>query len=736
MNATGPQSRAMRDKDRTLEALLIDYQIARDDDRNSAQMLLNFLGIGITMMALLAAFISKACSAEAWDSLQTFTQCDTAIPRPLFAFIPLAIGALLGWVAINGVTATEQNYYMRELELQILEILGDDEDSSRLRMPSYSNMTARFLSQTRGPFAARFLVFTMYATVGLLGIGIAVVCLLITQPVWLQVGASLVYLGVVAAIIRLTVIGSYSSSGTWQMMGPDLDAELQRTRQRRINQAKRPDSSRSLVTYLLLPRPPEILMKSVFVAGGLVFSTVVFGESSSRALWLEVCMAVFILEYLVYQARYTLNDLAGAEGDAKHPGLVGGRFPTRDGELSPTDAGIALLVSLLRVALALALTVVWYEGPQRAILLGAIIAVGVLSIVYDRLRDHNRERAEETEAPYSQLTRPSSSSSAVFVLVGGGYALRVFTGLSLGSGQAPWLFLATALVSFWVFGIMFVTMTWAVDVAFYLGDPDDDGHYPLSERVRNHPHYGPIAQQAFGRAGSVLTLNGTLTTRCAIPTDWRPRKDEDSPWKHLLHIKPLQNLRHVTWWSVSLLLSAGGMAALAGLILRLDAAPIVALGVATAVLTQVLYGRGRAALLMGLPVVGAAVSLWMTDRSAVTAIAAWIPLAAAYGTFLAFQGLDPQHQRARVREWLEPLGDWLLIPVALVVVALIGRNPWPELNSHHHGDRPAGTSQVESTKTDAASAATEAHPLGEDQSSETPPEADRPEAHRSTPDRR
>lgn len=668
----------MQDKDRTLEALLIDYQIARDDDRNSSQMLLNFLGIGITLMALIAAFISRACGAESWDSLETFTQCQPAIPPALFAFVPLAVAALLGWVAINGVTATEQNYYMRELELQILEILGDPKDrgaEGRLQMPSYSNMTAKFLSQTRGPLAARFLVITMYGTVGLLGMGIAIICILITKPLYLQIGATLVYLAVVAAILRLTIIGSYSSSGAWRMMGPDLEVELQRTKERRTARVAQGESSRSLVTYLLLPRPPEMLMKSVFVAGGLVFSAVMFGATSSRPLWLDVCLAVFILEYLVYQARYTLNDLAGAEGDARHPGLAGGRFPTRDGELSSTQAGIALLVAFLRVALAIVLVISWYQGAQRTVLLGSILAVGVLSVAYDRLRD--RERIRCRKANYVQLTRPSLASSAVFVLVGSGYAIRVCAGVSLGSSSAPWSFLAATFVSFWVFGIMFVTMTWAVDVVFYLGEADCDRAYPLSEDLREHPHYGPIARQTFSHASSVLALNGKLSEHSAIPRGWRTLKNQDLAWQNLLSIQPLLHLRHATWWSTSLVISSAGMAALAGLALGLEVAQVLALSVIAATLTQVLYAIGGAVLLLSLPVIAAAVSLLIVDEPTVVAIGAWLPLCVVYGTFLGFQRLDPRSQRARVRDWFARLVVLVMTPIALVVQVLIGRNPWP-----------------------------------------------------------
>lgn len=714
------------DADRTLEALLIDYQIARDDDRNSSQMLLNFLGIGITLLALLAAFISRACSADSWDNLQTFTQCDTAIPRPLFAFIPLAVAALLGWVAINGVTATEQSYYLRELELQILELLGDDREARRMRLPSYTNMTARFLSQTRGPLAARFLVFTMYITVGFLGLGIAAICILITQPFWFQVVASLVYLAVVAAIVRLTIIGSYSSSGTWRMMGPDLDAELQRTRERRIAAGQKPASSRPLVTYLLLPRPPEILMKSVFVAGGLLFSAVVFGEPSSRPLWVDLLLAIFILEYLVYQARYTLNDLAGAEGDAQHPGLAGGRFPTRNGQLSPTDASIALLVSAGRVALAFGLTITLFDGQQRGVLLAAIIAVGVLSVVYDRLRD--RERRRHLSADFAGLTRSSLGSSAVFILVGSGYAVRVCSGLALGATSAPWLFLVVAFVSFWAFGIMFVTMTWAVDVVFYLGDADPDGGYPLSDQVREHPHYGPVARQAFTQPLSALNLSGVLSAGSAIPMDWRRRKDEPSPWHDLLRCKPLEHLRGGTWWSICLVVAAAGLAAMAGIVMQLGPGPTVFLSLGVAVITQALYALGRAVVLISIPFAGLGASLVVVDQPMPDVIAAWIPLAAGYATFLAFQRLDPKSQRARVRDWLAPLPTLVLTPVVLSVALLIGRNPWPSLKPPDwlklpiwlsrllRPDDPSETAGKEPTTTAAASEAKQEPPAAAGQS--------------------
>ncbi len=261
-------------------------------------------------------------------------------------------------------------------------------------------------------------------------------------------------------------------------------------------------------------------------------------------------------------------------------------------------------------------------------------------------------------------------------------------------------------------------------------NPDNHGKHPLSEGVWEHPHYGPIARQAYTHSSSALLLNGQVEGGSAIPTDWRTRRANDPTWGPLLQVRPLLRLRSPTWWSLSLVLSSAGMAALAGLSLQLDTATTFLVSLVVAALAQTLYAVRRSVWLLLIPLTGATLSFWGTDESTVTIVAAWLPLATICGTFLAFQRLDPPGLRPRVRDWLTRISILALVPAAIFIQTLIGRNPWPWLMPESLGKRP----DAESTTTDAANAATAGLPPPVDRSATESPQGEAPEGRRSTPD--
>src|SRR4051794_815510 len=85
-------------------------------------------------------------------------------------------------------------------------------------------------------------------------------------------------------------------------------------------------SGRSLVSYLVIPRPKD-LGKAVIVPLGMTVGFISVGEVTASGL-VRGLIVWAVLELLVYQARYQINDVRGFAADQQHPDAASrGRLP-------------------------------------------------------------------------------------------------------------------------------------------------------------------------------------------------------------------------------------------------------------------------------------------------------------------------------------------------------------------------------------------------------------------------
>ena len=224
-------------------------------------------------------------------------------------------------------------------------------------------------------------------------------------------------------------------------------------------------SERSLRSYLLLPRPGDLVKAWIFPAGFLLGVLAAGGASGEEVL--RAAVAWGALELLIYQARYQWNDIRGFAADQRHPERAArGRLPgpiSRGREHIRASALVAIgrlgLVALLAAALPLDLA---------GALLALALAVFGVAALYEALRARCTGGSEEVPPP---LTK---GILAIWGVVGAGYAIRGLAGLGAAvSFDSVWLPLAAAL-TLWAFGIAFVTGRWALE-ALAFGRQDERG---------------------------------------------------------------------------------------------------------------------------------------------------------------------------------------------------------------------------------------------------------------------
>jgi hypothetical protein len=237
---------------------------------------------------------------------------------------------------------------------------------------------------------------------------------------------------------------------------------------------------RSLAGYLLLPRPGDLVKAWIFPAA-FALGAVADGTSAEEAARAAVVWAV--LELLVYQARYQWNDIRGFDADQRHPEAAArGRLPgPARCRRERIRASVAVAAARLAGAAALALLLPSLAlGGVIAALAAAVFGVAAL---YEALR----ARATGTSDRVPPPLRPSIV--ALWLAVGGGYAIRGVSGLALATGLTaePALALAAA-VTAWSFGVAFVTGRWAIE-ALAFARRDGDGSIAWrarAEQAREH----------------------------------------------------------------------------------------------------------------------------------------------------------------------------------------------------------------------------------------------------------
>src|SRR4051794_9081600 len=178
---------------------------------------------------------------------------------------------------------------------------------------------------------------------------------------------------------------------------------------------------RRLTSYLLMPRPKDLVKGWLFVATYVMGALGAAAWSWQSALRGLVVLAV--IELLIYPARYQWNDIRGFVADQKHPSAPGrGRLP---GPLSKARRHVAASCAVAVGKLAgAALLIVLLPGMHLAGVLGfAVVGVFGVAIVYEVLRSATTGRSTELPPP----VRPGIV--ALWFVVGAGYAVRGLLGL-------------------------------------------------------------------------------------------------------------------------------------------------------------------------------------------------------------------------------------------------------------------------------------------------------------------
>lgn len=483
--------------DRTrLDILLKDYELARLDERNLNATQATAFNVTVAVIGLMAANISS----------------ETHLPDPMLAAAPLLPLALLAYLQMLGTVATIRSYYMRGLERELrtyagpaLSALGD------VPAPALADLSLVIGSLRRGSWRFRAMANLILGviTVAFGGLTIYIGWRVVESPA-VQIGMLAVYVPLAVLFLgeaaRSSIGGRTLYTRTAQAF---LDSEMVRPLpvvtlaplggeagppQGPAIGGAMPRSSRErrLFSYLLYPRPEDSI-KLAFAPVSFLCAAWSTGEWGG---WLPAMGVWFVLEYLIYLARYQWNDVRGIEDDQRHAErksrgrLPGGGSPGR----RLRNIRISLAVAFLRLLAAVGMG--WLIGHLivTCVLLALVLGIALL---YEALRSRSAKIAAEAASGNRDPLRPNPTTAALWFLVSLGYAVRSGAGFYLGGLGLTDSALVFGVVSIAAYGMMFVLMTWVLEATSFCrhqlasASADDAPWYRLDELARK-PHIGAL----------------------------------------------------------------------------------------------------------------------------------------------------------------------------------------------------------------------------------------------------
>ncbi|MEU4475639.1 hypothetical protein [Micromonospora sp. NPDC023888] len=462
----------MSTADRTVDALMLDYSEARDDERSFTAVQGSVVALALTGVALLGALANEVASGE-------------HVPPPLVAGAPLIILCILAYGQVTGAQAVLRSFYLRSLEREIrsrLE-LRDLADYPTLRPLTYSELAVSYSTLARGRGFGRFMALLIFVSLWLVFGGLTLSLAFWLSPPW-QIAMAAVYGGGALTIFTDTVrTNVYGRSFFHRHV---TLASRRRSGSMLPGKALAPATSTNLVRYLALPRPDD-LVKGLFVVAGVAVALTAGRDGLPAPATGALVLFVIAVEWLIYQSRYQWNDIRGIAEDAQAPSSAE-RRRLPGGAASIPASLLAMLLRMVTVGWIVALD---WPGESRVSRADLVLVIAVFLIYgvgfgYETIR-HAARLANDSTWPNLLLT---------LGVVGVGYPVRFVLGWWAAGGPTWNVSLGWMLVACWGLGVLFVSLTWILEFADHIHSSVDRdwSAYRVSPTIQSKPHLLRLAK--------------------------------------------------------------------------------------------------------------------------------------------------------------------------------------------------------------------------------------------------
>ena len=488
------------------QLLISEYEQVKEDERSSSTIYATLIATGVAVLTALLVFAQQVIDhAEKPDQF----------PQPLIAIAPMSAVTVIAFSEWIGSRRSIRGFYLRVLEREIrTELIELTKNEQHVDFQSYQGLKVASLgelliehdslskdSRTRGGLLIGILITCLTFVFG----GITVALGYYTSSHW-RWAMAVTYGGFFGQAVYSYIKANRS--------GREHFEEYVSSYQKRLNDNLLPPSrgSNTWLYYILVPRPND-LAKSPFTILGMLIGTF----APPVALNWNVFISVFlVVEILVYQCRYIVNDYIGIREDQDSPSQhIRHRLPIN-------RKTSILFCAFLRMAIAVWL-ILWIKEQKGGFGLASrlsivILLLAFLCVLYEMVRNWERARGATKCSADDSTELPSWGrivhAIIILTLVTLGYPLRligsawVIAGPILPLSGYQLLLLALACISL---GLVFVTPTWILEAFTYVNKSTNNGYTLIcSPEVSYKYHLLTLARIS----GFDLRLGSSSNTTC------------------------------------------------------------------------------------------------------------------------------------------------------------------------------------------------------------------------------
>lgn len=440
------------------EDILHELAQCREDERASKSQIFQILSTTATFLTIVTTISGalNSSNSEEWK-LYMF----------LYLLTIFLVSATVTYITNLGFLSTFRHHYMVDLENR----LNSDASKQILHWETVSKPVITLNPKHIGTgFFSLFSINARIALVSMLFLALTFIIMQISiilnrfpklsTIAWC---GFMLYVLVLSICTLTLVVSMYKAKEIYQQA---LEKVSTKPRKR--------SSIGAAIAYYIYPRLKDS-QKILFIVFGYVTGHVLsyIEQATIPSIWENIpdlLVILFIIDGLVYQARYLWNDIRGANEDYSHPlKKKRGRLPT---DTLGFNQAVYIALTVMGLRMVAAIICIFLLGPTKWIPMSASCTlILVLGVAYE-------------------VAREKEKSLWTIFLVCLGYPLRWVAGLWCAypslidvalDKKVYFCFLLTLLISIGAFGGAFVSMTWVLEAVhiYQEGRPIHKPHLQL-----------------------------------------------------------------------------------------------------------------------------------------------------------------------------------------------------------------------------------------------------------------
>lgn len=441
-----------------VEEIISELSECREDERASRNQIFTILTAIATFLTVIVTVISMA----AGGSLRNLPLQMEQLQLVANALSVVLLSTAMPWLANLGFLSTIRHFYIIELEGELSELLRNEKNtifhwetvSTPLITFNYKHILPGYPMLYNLNMAITFVSILVLAIVYMLFIQLMARTFNI-----INIFLSVLFWIVFVIVIFTIGVSSIKAEKIYMQIKDSAGTRVKKRKGQECKENKYKDEKSKLafvrfVLYFFYPRIADI-QKNIFIVLGFLLGYIVtwmMDKSEPIGAYAERFIYVwFILDFLVYQARYLWNDIRGVSNDQSHPEKEKRKRLPNEPFGVKTAIVLSLGVIVFRISAAFVLACL-YGGEMKNVMIFCILLVIFISILYE-------------------YAKHKEYSSAVFGLVSLGYPIRfafgywgAFPSFLKEYGNLQYiLILILVLLATMKFGTVFVTLTWVLE---------------------------------------------------------------------------------------------------------------------------------------------------------------------------------------------------------------------------------------------------------------------------------